>query len=138
MHTSEHGYEEMLGAGAREPRVDDRHRRSCRSSRTTCTRSPDDDLFLIPTAEVPVTNLYRDEILDARDAADGVRARTRRASGARPGRRARTRAASCALHQFDKVELVRYATPEDVGRGARAADADTPRRCSSGSGFRIA
>ena len=54
-----------------------------------------DDLYLIPTAEVPVTNLYRDEILP-----DGwlpsTTPPTRRASDERPGRPARTRAACCA------------------------------------------
>ena len=37
-------------------------------------------------------------------------------------------------HQFDKVELVKFATPGDVVRGARDADAPTPRRPASGSG----
>ena len=41
---------------------------SCRSSKRTCSRSQGTDYYLIPTAEVPVTNLYRDETLDDRPA----------------------------------------------------------------------
>ena len=54
-----------------------------------------DELYLVPTAEVPVTNLHRDEILEA----DQLPIRyvpTRPASGARPAPPARTPAASCA------------------------------------------
>jgi len=67
--------------------------------------------FLIPTAEVPVTNLYRDEILDAGTVPSAFVAYSK-CFRARRGRRARTRAASYATHEFDKVELVRYASPE--------------------------
>ena len=48
------------------------------------------DLYLIPTAEVPVTNLYRGEILDGRAAAAQVHRPTRRASAAKPDRTAPT------------------------------------------------
>ena len=57
----------LHGGGAAvpgEPRDADRAPASCPSSRRTSTASPADDLFLIPTAEVPVTNIHRDEILD--------------------------------------------------------------------------
>jgi seryl-tRNA synthetase len=71
-----------------------------------------DDLFLIPTAEVPVTNLYRDEMLDAAQLPMGFVAYTpcfrREAGSAGKDTRGIQR-----MHQFDKVELVRYATPED-------------------------
>jgi seryl-tRNA synthetase len=70
------------------------------------------DLFLIPTAEVPVTNLYRDEILDASALPKGFVAYTpcfRREAGA-AGKDTR---GLLRVHQFDKVEIVRYTTPED-------------------------
>jgi seryl-tRNA synthetase len=71
-----------------------------------------DDLFLIPTAEVPVTNLYRDELLDASQLPMAFVAYTpcfrREAGSAGKDTRGIQR-----MHQFDKVELVRYATPED-------------------------
>ena len=51
---------------------------------------PADDLFLIPTAEVPVTNIHRDEILEGRPAAVGLCGLSPRASGARPAPTART------------------------------------------------
>lgn len=70
-----------------------------------------DDLWLIPTAEVPVTNLHRDELL----AADALPLRYtayspcfRREAGAAG---ADTRGL-LRVHQFDKVELVRYETPQ--------------------------
>jgi seryl-tRNA synthetase len=71
-----------------------------------------DDLFLIPTAEVPVTNIYRDEILDAADLPAGLCAFTpcfRREAGA-AGKDTR---GLIRVHQFDKVELVRFCVPED-------------------------
>jgi seryl-tRNA synthetase len=71
----------------------------------------DDDLFLIPTAEVPVTNLYRDEILDIEALPIAHVAFTpcwRREAGA-AGRDTR---GYIRLHQFDKVEMVRFTTPE--------------------------
>src|SRR5256714_3035222 len=72
----------------------------------------DEDLFLIPTAEVPVTNLYRDEILDAERLPMGFVAYTpcfRREAGS-AGKDTR---GILRTHEFDKVELVRYALPED-------------------------
>jgi seryl-tRNA synthetase len=71
-----------------------------------------DDLFLIPTAEVPVTNLHRDEILEASDLPLGYVAHTpcfRREAGAH-GKDTR---GLIRVHQFDKVELVRFARPEE-------------------------
>ena len=70
-----------------------------------------DDLFLIPTAEVPVTNLYRDEILDGADLPKSFCAYTpcfRREAGS-AGKDTR---GVLRMHQFDKVELVRYCAPE--------------------------
>jgi len=70
-----------------------------------------DDLWAIPTAEVPVTNMHRDEILDAEDLPVRYTAYSpcfRREAGA-AGRDTR---GLLRVHQFDKVELVRYETPE--------------------------
>ena len=70
-----------------------------------------DDLYLIPTAEVPVTNLFRDEILDEKDLPIkrcAYSACFRREAGSY-GKDVR---GLNRLHQFDKVELVRIDTPE--------------------------
>ena len=70
-----------------------------------------DDLWLIPTAEVPVTNLHRDEILSVDDLPVRYAAYSpcfRREAGAAG---ADTRGL-LRVHQFDKVELVRYETPK--------------------------
>ena len=70
-----------------------------------------DDLFLIPTAEVPLTNLHRDEILDAHRLPICYTAYTpcfRREAGTH-GRQNR---GLIRIHQFDKIELVKFTTPE--------------------------
>ena len=70
-----------------------------------------DELWLIPTAEVPVTNLHRDELLSADDLPLRYTAYTpcfRREAGA-AGKDTR---GLLRVHQFDKVELVRYELPE--------------------------
>lgn len=111
VHTQEHGYEElwapalvtraaMTGTGQLPKFEDDAY-----------AIAGDDELFLIPTAEVPVTNLYRDEVLDAAQLPMAFCAYTpcfrREAGSAGKDTRGIQR-----MHQFDKVELVRYATPE--------------------------
>src|SRR5579863_3998613 len=71
----------------------------------------DDGLFLIPTAEVPVTNLYSGEILEAAQLPIAHVALTpcwRREAGA-AGKDTR---GYIRLHQFEKVEMVRFTTPE--------------------------
>lgn len=71
-----------------------------------------DGLYLIPTAEVPVTNLHRDEIIDEEDLPVMYCAYTpcfRREAGSY-GKDVR---GLNRLHQFDKVELVRFVRPED-------------------------
>jgi seryl-tRNA synthetase len=71
----------------------------------------DDDLWLTPTAEVPVTNLYRGEILDAAQLPIYHCAYTpcfRREAGSY-GRDTR---GLIRLHQFNKIELVKFVTPE--------------------------
>ena len=70
-----------------------------------------DDLYLIPTAEVPVTNIYRDVIIDEKDLPIKNCAYTqcfRREAGSY-GKDVR---GLNRLHQFDKVEIVRIDTPE--------------------------
>ena len=70
-----------------------------------------EDEFLIPTAEVPVTNLYRDEIID-QPLPMAFCAYTpcfRREAGS-AGKDTR---GVLRMHQFDKVELVRYCAPEE-------------------------
>ncbi len=109
-HADEHGYEELW-----VPLVVNR------ASLTGTGQLPkfeedmyavtDDDLFLIPTAEVPITNLYRDEILEASElprAFTGYSACFRREAGS-AGKDTR---GLLRVHEFDKVELVRYTTPE--------------------------
>lgn len=71
-----------------------------------------DDLFLIPTAEVPVTNLHRDEILQEKDLPLYYTAYTpcfRREAGSY-GRDTR---GLVRIHQFDKVEMVKFVKPEN-------------------------
>ncbi len=113
LHTGQHGYEEvwapllvnrtaMTGTGQLPKFEDDMY------------RIADDDLFLIPTAEVPVTNLYRGEILEAGTLPRGFTAYTpcfRREAGS-AGKDTR---GILRVHQFDKVELVRYSTAEESG-----------------------
>jgi len=72
---------------------------------------PVDDLFLIPTAEVPLTNLYRDETFPEEDLPIYLTAHTpcfRREAGAY-GKDTR---GLQRVHQFDKVELVKFTTPD--------------------------
>ena len=113
LHTTEHGYEEewvpivvnrasMTGTSQLPKFEDDMYAVS------------DSDLFLIPTAEVPVTNLYAGEILAESDLPRAMTAYTpcfRREAGAH-GKDTR---GLIRVHEFDKVELVRYATPESSG-----------------------
>ncbi|HET7025833.1 MAG TPA: serine--tRNA ligase [Gemmatimonadales bacterium] len=74
--------------------------------------TPADDFFLVPTAEVPLTNILRDEILDGATLPIAYTAYTpcfRREAGAH-GKDTR---GLIRVHQFDKVELVRFVRPED-------------------------
>ena len=110
-HVEQHGYEEvwppmlvnrasMTGTGQLPKFEDDAY------------KIAGDDLFLIPTAEVPVTNLYRDEIIEAGVLPLGFCAYSacfRREAGS-AGKDTR---GILRMHQFDKVELVRYCAPEE-------------------------
>jgi seryl-tRNA synthetase len=69
------------------------------------------DLYLIPTAEVPVTNLYRGEILDGKKLPMKFTAYTPCFRSEAGSYGADTRGL-IRQHQFDKVELVKFATPE--------------------------
>ena len=71
----------------------------------------EDDLYLIPTAEVPITNIFRDEILNAKDFPikyTGYTPCFRREAGSYG---AHVRGLN-RLHQFDKVEIVRVEHPD--------------------------
>jgi seryl-tRNA synthetase len=112
LHREEHGYVEvsppflvnrsaMLGTGQFPKFVED-------GDAYELSR---DDLYLIPTAEVPVTNFHRDELLDASALPIGYVAYSpcfRREAGA-AGKDTR---GLLRVHQFDKVELVRFERPE--------------------------
>ena len=70
-----------------------------------------DNLYLIPTAEVPLTNIYRDEIIDSKELPEKLTAYTpcfRREAGSY-GKNVR---GLNRLHQFDKVEIVQITHPE--------------------------
>ena len=125
LHTKTHGYEEvsvphlvnrasMFGTG-QLPRLEE-----------DMYRLKDDDFFLIPTAEVPVTNLHRDETLDEKDLPRKYVSYTpcfRREAGAY-GKD--TRGLS-RVHQFDKVELVKFVRPEEGLRELEALVKDAAR-----------
>jgi seryl-tRNA synthetase len=111
LHTREHGYEEVA-----PPYLVNRATATATGQLPKFEEDlyavPSDDLFLIPTAEVPLTNMHRDEILDAADLPRGYCAWTpcfRREAGAH-GKDTR---GLIRVHQFDKVELVRFARPEE-------------------------
>ncbi len=110
LHTREHGYTEVA-----PPFVANRASMTATGQlpkfEEDMYRTDPDDLFLIPTAEVPVTNVYRDEALDGEDLPVALTAYTpcfRREAGA-AGRDTR---GLLRVHQFDKVELVRLTTPD--------------------------
>lgn len=110
LHTRKHGYTEiappfvvnrqsMFGTGQIPKMEEDMYRTEA------------DDLFLIPTAEVPVTNLYRDEIIPEEELPVFYTAYSpcfRREAGSY-GRDTR---GLIRVHQFDKVEMVKFVRPE--------------------------
>lgn len=110
-HTGEHGYTEifppfmvhrnsMIGTGQLPKFEED------------AFKVAGTEYFLVPTAEVPVTNMYRDQILDAKDLPIKHVAYTAcfRAEAGSAGRDTR---GLIRQHQFNKVELVKFARPED-------------------------
>jgi seryl-tRNA synthetase len=109
VHTREHGYTEVW-----TPYL---VRRECMVGTTQLPKfeedmyRTDDDLFLDPTAEVPVTNLYREEILDAGKLPIYLVAYTacfRKEAGS-AGRDTR---GMIRVHQFNKVEMVKFVAPD--------------------------
>lgn len=74
-------------------------------------RIANNDYFLIPTAEVPVTNMYRDEILDGRILPIKYCAYSA-CFRAEAGSAGRDQRGLIRQHQFNKVELVKFASPE--------------------------
>lgn len=111
LHADEHGYDEIL-----PPYMVNR------SSMTGTGQLPKfeedaflvekEDYFLIPTAEVPVTNLHRDEIFQAKDLPRKYTAFSAcfRSEAGSAGRDTR---GLIRQHQFNKVELVQFVKPED-------------------------
>ena len=112
LHTGQHGYTEVLppylvnsdslyGTGQLPKFAADQFR----------VPHGDNDLWLIPTAEVPVTNLYRDEVLDASRLPICLTAYTPcfRSEAGSYGKDVR---GIIRQHQFQKVELVKFARPE--------------------------
>src|ERR1700732_2159822 len=113
LHTREHGYTEVLppylvnsesmyGTGQLPKFAQDSFR----------VPHGEKDLWLIPTAEVPVTNLYRDEVLDAARLPVSLTAYTPcfRSEAGSYGKDVR---GIIRQHQFQKVEMVKFTQPED-------------------------
>jgi len=111
LHTSEHGYTEvfppflinrnaMIGTGQLPKFEEDMY------------RLRDEEMYLAPTAEVPVTNIHRDEILREEQLPIYYCAYTpcfRREAGA-AGKQTR---GMIRVHQFDKVEMIKFVKPEN-------------------------
>ncbi len=110
VHTREHGYTEvfppylvnrasMTGTGQLPKLEEDMY------------RLKDDDLFLIPTAEVPVTNIFRDDVIEEEKLPIYYTAYTacfRREAGSY----GKDTKGLMRVHQFDKVEMVKFVKPE--------------------------
>ncbi|MCU0665517.1 MAG: serine--tRNA ligase [Candidatus Omnitrophica bacterium] len=111
LHTKKHGYTEifppflvnrasMTGTGQLPKLEEDMY------------KLKDDDLFLIPTAEVPVTNIFRDDILEEENLPIYYAAYSacfRREAGSY----GKDTKGLSRVHQFDKVEMVKFVKPED-------------------------
>ena len=149
LHTTEHGYTEiappylvsrdaMIGTGQIPKFIEDMY------------HVPTDDLFLIPTAEVPVTNLHRHEILGPGTLPLYYVAYSpcfRREAGS-AGRDTR---GLIRVHQFDKVEMVKFVEPatsyDELERLVRNAETvlewlglayQTKLMCTADVGFTVA
>ena len=93
------------------------------------TSAGDRTLYLIPTAEVPLTNLHRGEILDAERAAEDATSPSRPCFRSEAGSYGKDVRGLIRQHQFHKVELVKLTTPETLDGRARGDGRPTPRRC---------
>jgi seryl-tRNA synthetase len=132
VHTTEHGYEEvwppvlvkdsaMLGTGQLPKFAKDAFRMAKDEEWEAEAEAQGHDLYLVPTAEVPITNLHAAEILPESDlpvAYTGYTACFRSEAGSY-GKDTR---GMIRVHQFDKVELVRFCHPD---RGEAELDALT-------------
>lgn len=111
LHTQKHGYTEffppyivngasMQGTGQLPKFAEDMY------------KLENGDMYLIPTAEVPITNLHRDEVLKAEDLPLKYTAYSAcfRAEAGAAGRDTR---GLIRMHQFNKVELVKFTKPEE-------------------------
>jgi len=110
VHTKEHGYTEvfppflvnrksMYGTGQIPKLEDDMY------------RMKEEDIFLIPTAEVPITNMYADEVLKEEELPifyTGYTACFRREAGSY----GKDTKGLIRVHQFDKIEMVKFVVPE--------------------------
>ncbi|ATP40898.1 serine--tRNA ligase [Solibacillus sp. R5-41] len=111
LHAEEHGYEEML-----PPVIVNRDSLTGTGNlpkfEEDVFKLEETDYFMIPTAEVPVTNFYRDEILLAEALPQGFAAYSTcfRSEAGSAGRDTR---GLIRQHQFNKVELVRFVKPEE-------------------------
>jgi len=124
VHTRNHGYKEVLppfmvnskslfGTGQLPKFAEDLFRCSDADAESAARGEfQDSDHWLIPTAEVPVTNLYRDEILDEARLPISLTAYTPcfRAEAGAAGKDTR---GIIRQHQFQKVELVKFTRPEE-------------------------
>jgi seryl-tRNA synthetase len=122
VHTTEHGYEEvwppvlvkdsaMLGTGQLPKFAKDAFRMAKDEEWEAEAEAQGHDLYLVPTAEVPITNLHAAEILPESDlpvAYTGYTACFRSEAGSY-GKDTR---GMIRVHQFDKVELVRFCHPD--------------------------
>ncbi|HQJ15337.1 MAG TPA: serine--tRNA ligase [Candidatus Omnitrophota bacterium] len=110
LHTTRHGYTEifppflvnrrsMTGTGQLPKLEEDMY------------KLKDDDLFLIPTAEVPVTNIFNDEILDE-DKLPIYYAAYSACFRREAGSYGKDTKGLVRVHQFDKVEMVKFVKPE--------------------------
>jgi seryl-tRNA synthetase len=123
-HTAKHGYTEVLppfmvnskslfGTGQLPKFAEDLFRCSDADAEAVARGEfKDNDHWLIPTAEVPVTNLYRDEILDEARLPISLAAYTPcfRAEAGAAGKDTR---GIIRQHQFQKVEMVKFTRPEE-------------------------
>ncbi|MCH8109401.1 MAG: serine--tRNA ligase [Chloroflexi bacterium] len=128
LHTNEHGYDELylpymvntasaIGSG-QLPKFAD-----------TMYHDDEDDLWLIPTAEVPITNLYRDEILPhgtvpMHYVAHTPSFRRERAAAGRDTRGIKR------VHQFEKVEMFKFVEPENSDDELEKLVSDAEDVCS--------
>jgi seryl-tRNA synthetase len=123
VHTTEHGYEEvwppvlvkdsaMMGTGQLPKFAKDAFRMAKDEEWEAQADAQGHDLYLVPTAEVPITNLHAGEIVSAADlpiAYTGYTACFRSEAGSY-GKDTR---GMIRVHQFDKVELVRFCHPDE-------------------------